>query len=246
MRLGRFYLKKEDQKLAKKLKSILGFKPGNLTVYKIALTHKAATKQINLGVIKEDNERLEFLGDSVLDTVVAELIFQKFPLQNEGFLTEMKAKMVSRNQLNYIAQKLHLSSFFVNLERVQSRSGSSNTLGGNALEALIGAIYLDKGFKKTRKFIKSKIIEAHLDLNQLVQTEISYKGRLHEYAQKNKVKLEFIISNSFTKNKMSYYTIQLSLDNKIIAETTNHSKKKAEEIVSEKAYQILEIESSAT
>lgn len=228
-----------DNEFAKQIRKITGYTPKNLKVYKLAFTHKTVANKSENTKFREDNERLEFLGDAILDLVVAELLFFKFPLKDEGFLTEMRSKMVSREKLGKLSEKIGLQNLIHFDITVGARKDILYTLGGNALEALVGAFYLDHGYKKTVRFIKKKIIEAHLDLKELEESEISYKGKLFEYAQKNKKVVTFQTLREFKKAKSNFFEIQLLIDNEPIASETNHSKKKAEEIVCEKAWKKL-------
>jgi ribonuclease-3 len=224
---------------AKKIKNITGYKPVNLNLYKLALTHKAATQKYNLGVIKNDNERLEFLGDAVLDLAIADIVFNKFPLKDEGFLTEMRSKIVSRQQLNNISNKMALTDL-IEMKSTGKDRFVNHSIGGNALEALIGALYLDKGYNKTLKFVNNKLIEGFLDLKEIESSEISFKGKIYEFAQKSKKELKFEIANQFKKDKNNFFEINLLLNNEVVGNAIHHSKKKAEEIASEKACILLQ------
>jgi ribonuclease-3 len=186
-----------------------------------------------------DNERLEFLGDAVLDLIIAEILFVKFPYQGEGFLTEMRSKMVSRDKLGKLSNKMGLVSLIEYDRQITLRPMQLDTMGGNALEALIGAIYLDKGYKKVSKFVRDRIVEAHFDFRELQDSEISYKAKLIEWAQKSKAKLYFKLEKEFKKGKNIYYEIQLVIDEKVIASDTNFSKKKAEELAAEKGWKLM-------
>jgi ribonuclease-3 len=237
--LHHFFKNPEEKIFASKIRKITGSKPSNIRVYILAFTHKTSATKTHKGVLKEDNERLEFLGDAVLDLVIAEFLFSKFPYKDEGFLTEMRSKMVSRDKLGKIAVKLGLQEVILFDKSMINKKDALQYLGGNALEALIGAYYLDKGYNKTVKFIKKKIIEPFLDLNELQATEISYKGRLFEYIQKNKKSIRFDVVREFKKNKETFFEINLVLDNEILATDIHNSKKKAEEMASEKAFKKL-------
>lgn len=229
----------EEKVFANKIRKITGSKPSNVKVYILAFTHKTSSSRIHKGVLKEDNERLEFLGDAVLDLVIAEFLFSKFPYKDEGFLTEMRSKMVSRDKLGKIAVKLGLQEIIIFDKSMINKRDAVQYLGGNALEALIGAYYLDKGYNKTVKFIKKKIIEPFLDLTELQATEISYKGRLFEFTQKHKKQIRFEVVREFKKNKETFFEINLFLDDELMAGDVHNSKKKAEEMASEKAFKKL-------
>src|SRR5690606_34947298 len=161
----------------KKLKNILGFVPGNVRLYQMAFRHKSVAKPIKEGV-KNSNERLEFLGDAVLGSVVAELLFKLYPYKDEGFLTEMRSKIVSRANLNQLSRKLGFNELIEFDARMISYPNKQGSLLGDAFEALIGAVYLDKGYKFTREFLLSRIIKPHVDIHTLEITETNFKSRL--------------------------------------------------------------------
>jgi len=172
---------------------LLGFYPGDIQLYDLAFVHKSSS------IKREDgkwinNERLEFLGDAVLDAIVAELLFQNFQNKKEGFLTNTRSKIVSREMLNNIALGLGLDRFIVVSDRTRTQNSS---IFGNALEALIGAIYLDKGFEVTREFVSKRMIKPYVDLTVVADTEINFKSKLIEWGQKNRVNIEFELVDSY-------------------------------------------------
>jgi len=227
---------RKDKKFAKRIKKITGYKPKNLKIYKLAFTHKTTANKIHNKELREDNERLEFLGDAVLDLVCAELLFKHFPYKNEGFLTEMRSKMVSREQLGNIAYKMGLQEIVKFDKSMLGRQSAMHAVGGNALEALIGAVYLDKGYKKTVKFIHERIVDAHLDLIELEKSELSYKGKLLQYAQKVKREVKYEVVKEFKYNGETYFEICVCIDNVEFSREVFSSKKKAEELASKKAF----------
>jgi ribonuclease-3 len=223
-----------DKKLSSSLKNILGFYPGNIALYQMALRHKSMTKSVSDNN-KTSNERLEFLGDALLNVIVAEHLFRRFPYKDEGFLTKMRSKVVSRNHLNSIATKMGLQD----LLNKDSGGYSGSSIYGNALEALIGSIYIDKGFSRTKEFIVDRLFVLYVDLNELENTETDFKSKLIEWAQKEKRSIEFRVMEEarFAENKT--FSIGVFIDNIIQAQANHYSKKRAEQIVSEKAYNAL-------
>ena len=228
-----------DKKLHESLRNVLGFYPTNISLYKLAFRHSSAAQLIKKGV-RDSNERLEFLGDSVIGTVVADYLFKKFPFKDEGFLTKMRSKMVSRQQHNQLAIKLGLNNF---LEVNNDRHGNnkSSSINGDAYEALIGAIYLDKGYKFAQEFILTRIVNVHIDMDEVETKEVDFKSKIIEWAQKEKKEFRFetIIDGATSDDKL--YSIQIVVDNESIGKAQHFSKKRAEQLVSELACGVLEI-----
>lgn len=220
-----------EKKLHESLRNILGFYPVNIHLYKLAFRHSSAAQQIKKGV-KDSNERLEFLGDSIIGTVVAEYLFKKFPYKDEGFLTKMRSKMVSRNQHNQIALKLGLNKFIETDDRVGSKPSSIN---GDAYEALVGAIYLDKGYNTAQQFILKRIINIHLDIDELETKEIDFKSKFIEWAQKEKKTFTFETLIDAAASPDKQFTIQLIVDNEPVGKAQHYSKKRAEQLAAEDA-----------
>lgn len=233
MRFRLFHsLSKEDKALKKSLQNILGFKPRYMPFYVTALTHRSAnTEALN-------NERLEFLGDAFIGSIVGEYLFKKYPTQDEGYLTEMRSKIVSRQSLNAVAIKMGLQKLvrFNHQDRILKRSH----IFGNALEALVGAIYLDQGYATTNTFIKKKLIGTFLDIDELEQTEFNFKNRLYTWAQKNHYSLEFnTIKESFEAGRKIFY-VGLFVNNQLFIEASGYSKKEASQTAAQKALETIE------
>ncbi|MGC6428554.1 MAG: ribonuclease III [Flavobacteriales bacterium] len=222
----RFFYKSSFQK---KLYQVIGFYPIKMSVYKLALTHKS----LNKGK-QNDNERLEFLGDAVLDLVVAEVLFNHFKNKSEGFLTQTRSKIVSRKTLNRLAFKIKLDK----LVRRKS-SETSPSIYGNALEALVGAIFVDQGYEKASYFIKEKLIKPHLKIDELAKEIASYKSKCLEWGQKNKKELKFNIVKTEGEDHNKQYTVELCVDSKKVAVAKGTSKKRAEEAAAKKVYKEL-------
>ena len=172
--------------------SMLGFFPDNIRWYEEALLHKSF-REAGKGEFK-NNERLEFLGDAILDAITADLLFHQFKTKKEGFLTNTRSKIVKRETLDHIASELGLHKLIVSASHLHIHK---THVPGNTLEALIGAIYLDKGYKKTRIFVENRIIKKHIDLESIAKKEVNYKSRLLEWAQKNKVAINFVLLENF-------------------------------------------------
>lgn len=237
-RLYKLYLS-PHRKYVKVLKNLLGFVPGNLSLYRLAFRHKSVAQNVKKGV-KNSNERLEFLGDAVLGSVVAEVLFKLYPYEDEGFLTELRSKIVSRINLNQLARKLGFEGLIEYDSRVlgSSRQGS---LLGDAFEALIGAVYLDKGYNFTRNFLVNHIIKSHIDIRTLEQTETNFKSKLIEWCQRHGKDISFdLIGNSDGENA-KLFTVQASVDGEIMGVGKEFNKKNAEKLAAEKACEALGI-----
>lgn len=185
---------------------------------------------------KTSNERLEFLGDALLNTIVAEHLFRRFPYKDEGFLTKMRSKVVSRNHLNSIAVKMGLQDML----NKDSGGFSGSSIYGNALEALIGAVYLDTSYVKTKNFILKRIFVLYVDIDELENTETDFKSKLIEWAQKEKKSIEFKVMEHGRSVENRTFHIGLYVDQVIKAEASHTSKKRAEQIAAEKAWAIIE------
>ncbi len=215
-----------DYQFRKHLKNILGFKPQDVFLYKQVFQHKSIS-------LTDSNERLEFLGDAVLSSVVAEYLYSIFPQKAEGFLTQMRAKIVNKDQLNNLAVELGIDKL---IKANLNKSEIYHSITGNALEALIGAIYLDKGYKTVSKFIINRLIKKYIDLEELKDKVINYKSVLIEYVQKERKNLKFILAEEILGNKIRTYKIHVLIDDIIMGEATNISKKKAESKAAEIAF----------
>ena len=170
---------------------ILGFYPRNIRIYEQALLHKSLSVKTDQGRLL-NNERLEFLGDAILDAVVGDIVYQKFEGKREGFLTNTRSKIVSRESLNHVAEQIGLAK----LIKYSSRQSAHNSyMGGNAFEALVGAIYLDRGYVYCKYFIEKRIIGQYLNLNKISRKEVNFKSKLIEWTQKNKVEIAFELVN---------------------------------------------------
>lgn len=225
----------KDRKFGESLRNILGFYPRNVALYRKAFTHSSAAPEIKEGV-KDSYERLEFLGDAVLGTVIADYLFKKFPFKDEGFLTKMRSKIVSRVQLNKLSVRFGLQKF---IEADFGFSRNNHSVNGDVFEALIGAIYLDKGYVFTRRFIQDKVIQDHLDIEEIEQTETDFKSKFIEWAQKEKKAFSFVVVDEIMNGSEKHYIIEARIDQQTLGKGQSISKKKAEQIASEQALERL-------
>jgi ribonuclease-3 len=219
-------LNSADVSLKRQLSNNFALKPRNLNLYKIALIHKSATSSVANGR-KVNNERLEYLGDSIIDSIVAEYLFLKYPNESEGFLTKMRSRIVSRSSLNAIALTIGLDQLVV----TQTNNPLAHRhIFGDALEAFVGAIYLDRGFKTTRNWINSFILDRHIDLTTLKETETDYKSRIIELAQKNKLCIQFESEEQATERGQNpSFVAKLTLNDRLLGTGFGSSKKEAEQ-----------------
>ncbi len=222
-----------------KVAKIAGFFPVKFSCYLQALRHHSVSSTIHQSGVRDSNERLEYLGDSVLNTIVAEMLFSRFPFKDEGFLTEMRSKIVSRESLNDLAQKIGLNEVVVFDKRAvgQNLKGS---IFGNALEAFIGAIFLDRGFYGAKHFVKTKIL-THLDVDKLEFTEKNFKGKLIEWTQKNNKTIDFESDEEISR-KQKIFKVHVKIDGESFGSAEHLSKKKAEQLASEKACEKLNLQ----
>ena len=221
-----------DSSLHQAIRNVFGYYPGNISLFKLALRHKSASKKIIHG-LKVNNERLEYLGDAILSAVVADYLFRLFPYKDEGFLTEMRSKIVSRVSLNKLAQKLGLTKL-ISIGGDHQQKGKSS--GGDAFEAVVGAIYIDKGYDFTYKILVKRIIKIHFDIDQLVDTEISFKSSLLEWAQKEKHELSFPVLSEIGQRNDKLYVVAVEIDGEIKARAHDYTIKGAEKLAAEKAW----------
>lgn len=223
----------EDGIFFDQLYEILGFKPNNLTYYKKAFTHRS-TNKVDAKGNPFNYERLEFLGDAMLGSVIAAHLYNKVPTGNEGYLTKMRSKIVSREHLNELGRDFKLIDF---VESKVNPQYFGENIHGNIFEAFIGAIYLDKGFTYCEKFIQKKIIEPYVDIAQLEGKIISYKSLIIEWCQKEKKTFHYDAVDDTTKNEeQRYFSVKLLIDDKVMGKARATSKKKAEEKASQRAF----------
>ena len=229
------YLSSEKQ-FARSVANIVGFTPSNLQIFKQAFSHKSASDP-KLHTVTS-NERLEYLGDSILSTIVAEYLFQKYPNSNEGFLTKMRSKIVKRKTLNRIADDMGIDVVLQD----NNDTRLSESMKGNALEALVGAIYLEKGFDKTKDIVVKKILRRHLNIQELEDNDDNYKSQLLEFCQKNGNDIDYRVIERFKMENRDRFKIAVYVNGKEIANGEDFNKKSAEQNASFKALKSLGIE----
>lgn len=206
------------------VKKLTGRKPGDLDLYLKAFRHKSAAKNIYNGTVSS-NERLEFLGDAILDAIVADYLFDKYPEAEEGELTKIKSRIVSRSHLNHMAQSMGIA---VLIETDMQAANSLESLSGNALEALFGAIYLDFGYKPTSAIIIG-LLERYTDLETLEYKEADFKSRLYEVAHKERVELRFDTRPVNTSNGERMFSSEVYFEGDPCGKGEGTSKKRAEQ-----------------
>jgi len=225
-----------DKDLYYSIKNIFGFYPGNIFLYKLAFRHRSAAEELTNGV-KVSNERLEYLGDAVLGSIIADYLFKKFPLKDEGFLTEMRSKIVSRDQLNKLSVKLGFEDLIRSNSDIYHKSKSAM---GDAFEAFVGALYLDKGYMPTKKIILNRVVKVHYDIDELENTQLNFKSKLIEWSQKEKQEIDFHLLQEVGSGHKKQYKVEILLNKQAIATAQDYSIKGAEKIAAEKACKYLE------
>ncbi|WP_196935511.1 ribonuclease III [Sphingobacterium hungaricum] len=242
MPITRFYslYLSPDRVYIRKLNNLLGFIPSNVKIYKMAFRHKSVATQIKSGV-KNSNERLEFLGDAVLGSVVAELLFKLYPYKDEGFLTEMRSKIVSRANLNQLSRKLGFNDLIEYDARMIGYQNKQGSLLGDAFEALIGAVYLDKGYEFTKEFLQTRIIKPHVDIHTLEMTETNFKSRLIEWCQHAGKEVSFMQTENPDGESAKMFSIKVYVDGEECGIGRDFNKKSAEKLAAEKACEYLKV-----
>jgi ribonuclease-3 len=223
-----------DRQLLLQLEHLLGFTPRNMAYYNLAFMHRSKPEEEH-----ESNERLEFLGDAILGAIVAEYLFKKYPYQSEGYLTELRSRIVRRETMNNVALRMGINKM-VQYNK-NDRGLSRSHIFGNALEALIGAVYLDQGFIKTRKFILNQIIRAYIDLDHMESTDTNYKNQLLSWAQRNNHMLTFETLDEKMDSTRKLFTVGIAIDGEIIAEGTGYNKKEAGQVAARNALDKLNV-----
>jgi len=225
----RYFAKKSD--LSNFIFRLTGHVPKNIDLYKLAFTHVSAIKANTKQQVAEfSNERLEFLGDAVLSAIIAEVLYRKYPLKSEGFLTELRSKIVNRDSLDALALKLHFDAF---IQYRKERVPHIKNLYGNCFEAFIGALYLDAGYEITKKFIVFRLLGYWIDIEKLSVTDTNFKSKLIEYAQENKIALPvFEVVEERKNGNSKLYVVQVNL-NGMTGTGVDAVKKKAEQLAAE-------------
>ena len=222
---------RKDKALYRAFYSIMGFYPRNISFYREAIMHSSLSARQEGRPL--NNERLEFLGDAILDAAVGDIVFRHFQRKREGFLTNARSKIVQRESLNRIGNSLHLDS---HVHAMMHTSSHNSYICGNALEALVGAVYLDQGYQRCRKFIINRLIKKHFDLNDLVKTEQNFKSRLIEWTQKYRITIEYELVDSYTDaDKNPVFRTAVILGGIYASDAVGYSKKESHQSASKKA-----------
>ncbi|MCW5922824.1 MAG: ribonuclease III [Saprospiraceae bacterium] len=218
-----------DKELARRLKTLIGFTPTHLSLFKLAFFHKSTFNTRDYAIA--NNERLEFLGDAVLSTIVGEYLFKKYPNSDEGFLTKMRSKIVKRNSLDEIADKMGLDLFLANYNQTRL----SKSMLGNALEALVGAVYIEVGYERTKQYVIRRILRRYLDIHELESFDDNYKSQLLEWCQKNGRNIEYKVVAKYKSEKRDKFKVAVYVDGKKLGTADDFNKKSAEQLASERA-----------
>lgn len=219
----------KDKVFARRLRGILGFTPANLDIFKLAFSHKSSNS--DKAYAMQNNERLEYLGDAVLGTIVAEYLFKKYPNSDEGFLTKMRSKIVKRKSLNKIGDKMGLDV----LLQEYNNTRLSRSMLGNAIEALVGAIYLECGYRRTMSFVVKKMLRNYINVHDLERFDDNYKSQLLEWCQKNGQTVSYKLLARYKFEKRDRFKVAVMVDGEKIATADDFNKKSAEQMASERA-----------
>ena len=230
--LKKFLKKADDSSFEKQLKNVLGIKSGNVLLYRTALSHRSVKETAD-----ENNERLEYLGDAILSAIVADYLLKRYPYKGEGFLTEMRSKMVNRQQLNDVALKMGFKKIAMYNKFDNALKGSQ--IFGNTLEALVGAVYLDKGYEKTHNWVLRQIVIPHMFVDDLELIDINLKNKLIGWANKNGKSLSFELVEERMEGSRRLFTINAMLDGELLAMGKGYNKKDASQVAAQVAVEKL-------
>lgn len=228
-----------EKEVSDAVRGITGSRPINIKLYTLAMLHSSAARKLKNGHL-ESNERLEYLGDAVLDAVVAEFLFKKYPYKDEGFLTDIRSRIVSRESLNQLARKLGLDALIAIDNKRNARMYKS--MMGDAMEAFVGAVYLDRGYAFTKRFVIAKLIATYLDLDEIVATDPNYKSQLIEWAQQQGKRAQFKVIQAKKNSRERQFRVQVLINNEPVARGAGYSKKKAEQDAARRACEAIESE----
>ena len=227
---------KEDKELYLSLYSIIGFYPHNIEYYKLALMHKSVARRTAKGK-PANNERLEFLGDAILDAIVGDIVFHHFDSKKEGFLTNTRSKIVQRDTLNKLAHELGIDRLILSSGR---NSSHNSYMGGNAFEALVGAIYLDRGYDACMRFMEKQILAHLIDIDKVAYKEVNFKSKLIEWGQKNRVRIVYKQESQDTdKNGSPVFSYRVLIEDIECCAGKGYSKKESQQEASKHTIQLL-------
>ena len=225
---------KADGAFASTIFQLTGFHPVNLDVYRLAIRHSSAAQQV-----KDHNERLEYLGDAVLGAIVAEFLFKKFPYKEEGFLTEIRSRIVNGEHLTSLARKIGLAGLISHDRRQKGAQLHRSSMHGDAMEALVAAVFLDHGFNKCKIFVINKLMIPHVDIDTIVEQNANFKSQVIEWAQRHNKKVAFEIVDEKGASHHKEFLAQVIIDGEVKGQGKGMSKKKAEQAAAEKALAVL-------
>ena len=233
-RLYQLLFSSRKSEFEKSVLLLIGYRTSKMVLFHTAFNHRSLKENPS-----ENNERMEFLGDAIISSVVAEYLFKKYPYKGEGFLTEMRSKMVNRQQLNHIAIQMGLKK----MTRFNKLDGGlkSSQIFGNTLEALVGAIYLDKQYDFTKKWIVEKMIQPYLFMDELEQIDINIKNKIIGWALKQGKQIDFVLADEQLEGRRRLFTINIVIDGQVITSQKGFTKKDASQIAAQKAIEILQI-----
>ena len=230
---------RKEKELFSSLREILGFYPRRIELYKLALMHKSIARRNAKGK-PVNNERLEFLGDAVLDAVVGDIVYRHFEGKREGFLTNTRSKLVQRDTLNKLAQEMGINQLILSSGHSNSHN---NYMGGNAFEALVGAIYLDRGYDMCMLFMQKRILSQLINIDKVAYKEVNFKSKLIEWSQKNKVKLDFkLVSQSKEAGGSPTFIYKTVIEGVEGGQGKGYSKKESQQLASKETLQRLKRE----
>jgi ribonuclease-3 len=227
---------KENQKLISAIRTIAGFTPSNLELYRLATLHSSKSKEKN--GFRESNERLEYLGDAILGAAVADYLFKKYPYENEGFLTEIRSRIVNREVLNMLAHRIGIGAI---IQFDKRNTQLQKVILGNTLEAIVGAVYLDKGYARCKKFVIDKLILPYMDLGVVVSSNANYKSKVIEWSQRNNKAIRFESTSLKEARGSKEFSSQVWIDETPYGFGYGQTKKKAEQDAAQKTCLMLEI-----
>lgn len=213
----------KDRKLARSIRKITGITPTNVRIYKLAFLHKSLSTTDSK--LRGNNERLEYLGDSILSTVVADYLYHKYPNHNEGFLTKMRSKLVKRKTLNNIAEEMGLDIILADY----TTGNISSAMQGNALEALLGAYYIENGYRASKQYIVEEILRKYVNIHLLEESDDNYKSKLLEHCQKNNLTADFQVIKQYKFNKRDRFKMAAVIDGTQFGIAEDYNKKAAEQ-----------------
>jgi len=226
----------DKREFASRLKCLLGFRPKKLRLYETAFIHRSASYTLPDGT-RINNERLEYLGDAILDSIISEYLFHIYPDATEGFMTKARAKIVNRDILNNLAISMDFDKLIVSNV---SSTGSSRNLYGNAFEALLGALFIDRGYDRTRLFLLKRVVNKHLFIEDLVEIVTDYKSILLEYCQKEKHSVNFTFSDEIDPVTLkTIFTVYLKINDELYSTGRGNTKKEAEQDAALKSWTTL-------